>query len=188
MLTPVANVYGSPRLEAKGGGGESNTWLLQRSSELASSFTVLNENFLCKPVLYSHVSHVEPIRSFPAGGVYCLKTSARVGGARTAKLVERSTGMHLWTEWAKIEAAVARGERYSPLAPRSEYAGLLVPLARQEWPDISGFDEPELVWPLNKRTMLGLADSLVRVRAGRSTTRRIRLPRSKDFPCFCSPS
>ena len=38
----------------------------------------------------------------------------------------------------------------------SEYAGLLVSLARQEWPDTSSFKEPELVWRMNKRYHVGL--------------------------------
>jgi hypothetical protein len=39
---------------------------------------------------------------------------------------------------------------------RREYAGLIVSLARQEWPDLSGFTEPEVVWRLKKRHHAGL--------------------------------
>ncbi len=50
----------------------------------------------------------------------------------------------------------ARGSEYSPPTPRDDYAGLLVSLARQEWPDTSWFPEPELVWRLQKRHHVGL--------------------------------
>jgi hypothetical protein len=55
-----------------------------------------------------------------------------------------------------LESAQIRGEIYVPPVSRQEYAGLLVSLARQEWPDTSGFNDPELVWRLHKRHHVGL--------------------------------
>ncbi len=40
--------------------------------------------------------------------------------------------------------------------PREDYAGLLVSLAREEWPDTSAYDDPEIVWRLNRSAHAGL--------------------------------
>jgi hypothetical protein len=39
---------------------------------------------------------------------------------------------------------------------RADYAGLIVSLARQEWPDTSAYDDPEIVWRLDKASHAGL--------------------------------
>ncbi|MEI8258848.1 MAG: ATPase, partial [Deltaproteobacteria bacterium] len=90
---------------------------------------------------------------------------ARVGGAYISELVEASTGVNLWEEWARIE--VSQGERpYAPPTARRDYAGLIVSLARQEHPDTSLFDDPEVVWRLrDEKFHVGLVvRSPIRVR------------------------
>ena len=84
-----------------------------------------------------------------------LETSARVGGAHIAELVEAATGLNLWAEWAKIEKA-GGDEPYEVRPPRSEYAGLIVSLARQEHPSLDAYADPEVVWRLDKRHHAGL--------------------------------
>jgi hypothetical protein len=54
-----------------------------------------------------------------------------------------------------VEVAAAYGRAYSPPEPRKDYAGLLVSLARHEWPDTSAFHEPEVVWRMHKRHHVG---------------------------------
>jgi biotin carboxylase len=101
------------------------------------------------------VSHTEFIRGRDTGEFYFLETSARVGGAHIVELVEAATGVNLWAEWAKIE--IARGESaYHPPEHRSDYGGLIVSLARQQYPDTSAYQDPEIVWRLNKRAHAGL--------------------------------
>jgi len=39
---------------------------------------------------------------------------------------------------------------------RSDYAGILVSLARQEHPDTSAFGDPEVVWRMRKKHHIGL--------------------------------
>lgn len=85
-----------------------------------------------------------------------VSTTARVGGAHIADLIEQATGANLWAEWAKIEAAAARGASYAPPEDRGDYAGLIVSLARQEQPDTSAYTDPEIVWRLSKRHHAGL--------------------------------
>jgi hypothetical protein len=101
------------------------------------------------------VSHTEFIRAHENQNLYFLETSARVGGAHISDLIEAATGIDMWGEWAKIELAAASGLSYAPPQPSNDYAGLLVSLARQEWPDTSSFQEPELVWRMSKHHHVG---------------------------------
>lgn len=101
------------------------------------------------------VNHTEFIRARDTGEVFFLETSARVGGAHIADLVEAGTGLNLWAEWAKIEIASGR-EPYALPTLRQDYAGLVLSLARQPWPDTSGFDDPEIAWRLRKEHHIGL--------------------------------
>ena len=39
---------------------------------------------------------------------------------------------------------------------RDDYAGIVISLARQEWPDTSRYDDPEIVFRLHKRHHVGL--------------------------------
>lgn len=93
-------------------------------------------------------SHTEFIKSHDDGKFYFLETSSRVGGAHLADMVEQSAGLNIWYEWARLEVAVASGEKYQLPKTRNDYAGIIVSLARQEWPDDSQFKDPEIVWRL----------------------------------------
>jgi biotin carboxylase len=110
------------------------------------------------------VSHTEFIKARDGGCIYFLETSARVGGAHIVELVEAASGLNLWAEWAKLEIA---GADYRPPRPRQEYAGLLISLARQEHPDTSPYNDPEVVWRLSQSHHAGLivrSPSAARVR------------------------
>ena len=54
------------------------------------------------------VMHAEYILGRDDGKVYFLETAARVGGAHIVDLVQASTGINLWREWARVE--LAQGE------------------------------------------------------------------------------
>ncbi len=64
------------------------------------------------------VSHTEFIKARSDGRIYFLETSARVGGAHIAELVEAATGLNLWAEWAKVEVAGAAGGYQPPAVNR----------------------------------------------------------------------
>lgn len=101
-------------------------------------------------------SHTEFIRSEEDGKFYFLETSSRVGGAHLAEMVEASSGISLWSEWAKIEDAMAKGTDYKKPKARNEYAGILVSLSRYQKPDMSVFDDEEVVWKINKDYHVGM--------------------------------
>jgi biotin carboxylase len=156
MMYAISSAYGTPPLEVTHAGGIFTTRLLERDSDYEKGLRWLNEKVLSAFNLRDGVSHTEFIRAHENGHIYFLETSARVGGANIADLIEAGTGINMWAEWTKVEVAAAAGAKYGPPEPRNDYAGLLVSLARQEWPDTSWFPEPELVWRLHKRHHVGL--------------------------------
>jgi hypothetical protein len=101
------------------------------------------------------VTHTEFIRSHEDGRYYFLETAARVGGAYIVDVVEAATGVNLWREWARVEVAGESGT-YDVPPWRRGYAGIVLSLARQEWPDTSAYDEPEIVSRVSKRHHAGL--------------------------------
>jgi biotin carboxylase len=155
LVYAVASAYGTPPLEVTHGGGIFTTRLLERESDSDRTLRRLNEKVVGTFNLQNGVSHTEFIRAHENGNICFLETSARVGGANIADLIEAATGINMWAEWAKVEVAAASRTAYEPPQPANEYAGLLVSLARQEWPDTSWFPEPELVWRLHKRHHVG---------------------------------
>jgi hypothetical protein len=149
----VASGYGRPPMDVAHGGGVFTTQLLERGSILEKNLLDLNRDVLAALGLTLGVAHTEFIAGHD-GRLYFLETAARVGGAHIADLVEAATGINLWAEWARVE--IARGELDYQLPPvRDDYAGLLVSLARQEYPDTSAYTDPEIVWRLDKQNHVG---------------------------------
>jgi len=91
-------------------------------------------------------SHTEFIKCHDDGQFYFLETASRVGGAHLAEMVEYSSNVNMWREWAKLEVAIAGGEKYQLPKIRKDYAGIIVSLTKQEWPDYSQFNDPEIAW------------------------------------------
>ncbi|HXK05145.1 MAG TPA: ATPase [Verrucomicrobiae bacterium] len=151
----IASGYGKPPLEVSHGGGIFTTRILERDSDTARRLLAENERVMAGLGMLRGVSHTEYIVGRDDGRVYFLETSARVGGAHIADLVEAATGINLWAEWAKVELAGGKAE-YAPPEPRNDYAGLLVSLARQEHPDTSQFNDPEVVWRMDRPNHVGL--------------------------------
>ena len=69
-------------------------------------------------------------------------------------MVEAATGINLWREWARIELT-SQESAYQLPAPRQNYAGVIVSLARQEHPDTSAYQDPEIILRLDKRHHAG---------------------------------
>lgn len=151
-----AHGYLNPPFDVYHGGGLFATGTLETGSHDERSLTTLNAAVAEALGMVRGVLHTEFIRSAADGRFYFLETAARVGGAFIVEMVEAATGVNLWREWARLEVANARGERYDPPQPRRDYAGLVISLAKQEWPDTAGYDDPEIVWRLRKRHHVGL--------------------------------
>jgi biotin carboxylase len=162
----IASGYGKPPMEVSHGGGVFTTSILEREASVTRDLKAMNERLLTSFGLKDGASHTEFIRAHHDGQLYFLETSARVGGAHIADLVEAASGVNLWAEWAKIEVATPDAPYVKPQA-REDYAGLMVSLARQECPDTSSYNDPEVVWRMQRAHHVGLivrSGSYARVR------------------------
>lgn len=102
------------------------------------------------------VFHAEFIRAGDTGEYHFLEVAARVGGAHIADMVKAATDINLWREWARLELARAAGDEYRLPPVRADHGGVIISLARQEWPDTGLYDDAEIVWRLHKRHHAGL--------------------------------
>jgi biotin carboxylase len=153
IVFAVASKYGRPPFEVAHRGGVFVTRRLRDQSAEAAELLAANHVLLTGFGLRNGVSHTEFIAG--AGGVNFLETSARVGGAFIVDVVAAATGVHLWREWARLEIAGETGD-YSPPPVLQDAAGIALCLARQETPDLSQYQEPEIVVRLQKHHHAGL--------------------------------
>lgn len=145
-----ANKYTKPLFDVAHTGGVFGSATLPRDSAEAVELQRCNRDIVKHLGFKRGVMHTEFIRGAHDGEFYFLETAARVGGAHIAELVEVATGVNLWAEWAKLE--IAQGEfDYEPPTPRKDYAGLLVSLSKQDTPDTSAYNDPEVAMRLTEK-------------------------------------
>jgi biotin carboxylase len=150
-----AHQYGRPPLDVFHGGGMFTTRTLLRGSEDEQILKSLSQQVITSFGMVHGVTHMEFIKGRDDGRFYFLETAARVGGANIVNVIEAATGINLWREWARIETA-SEGKPYQLPENKQNYAGIIVTLARQEYPDTSAYQEPEIAWRMNLRHHAGL--------------------------------
>jgi phosphoribosylamine-glycine ligase len=158
------NKYFRPLLEVYQGGGVYATRSVPRDRPEVEALREVNARLLTGFGLARGASHTEFMQGHADGEFYFIETSARVGGASTAEMVEAATGINLWSEWAWLETHP--DEAYEPPPRKDRYAGVVISLAKQEHPDTSPFTDPEIVERLDKKHHIGFvvaADSPGRV-------------------------
>src|SRR5271156_4905354 len=158
--------YGKPPMQTMHQGGIFSTRALNRESIDALSLIAIHKQVIESLGLVSGVTHTEFIKSHADGKFYFLETAARVGGAHIADVVEFTSGINPWVEWARLEVATLLGMEYTLPNLTYQYAGSVICLARQEHPDTSSYDAPEVVQRLERRHHAGLilrADTADRV-------------------------
>ncbi len=161
----LASKYGKPPFEVAHLGKVFTSRTVKRGSATEQRLLELNEKVLKAMGLVRGVSHTEFIEADEVrqdsvqprrdGKFYFLETSARVGGAHLSNLVEAASGINLWREWAKIEILRGEGEYLYPEV-KNDYAGIILSLAKQESPDLSAYNDDEIVWRLKKKNHAGL--------------------------------
>ncbi len=154
LFTQVSRYLSTPWDVAHGGGIFRSVTCPYGSEDEAELVRFNSEVMQAFGLVYS-ASHTEFIKSHEDGRFYFLETSSRVGGAHLAEMVGAASGINLWGEWARLETAVARGTEYELPPVRRQYAGIINSLARQARPDTSTFDDPEIVWRLEKEHHIG---------------------------------
>jgi biotin carboxylase len=152
-----ANVskYGKPPMNVAQGGGVFTTFTVERGSETDNSLRAINRDLIAALGLLRGVAHAEFIHAREDGYFYFLECAARVGGAYINEMVEAATGINLWREWARIEIAGGDGSYQLPPA-REDYAGVILSLARQENPDTSAYNDPEVFLRIKRHHHAGL--------------------------------
>lgn len=138
------------------GAGIFRSATLDPSDFNSKAIKKLNQDVMVAFGMKQSASHTEYIKSHDDGEFYFLETSSRVGGAHLAVLVEAASGINLWREWAKIETAVAKGLKYDVKPTRKDFAGIIISLARYEYPDVSVFDAAEIYWRMNEKHHVGM--------------------------------
>ncbi|HET9305999.1 MAG TPA: ATP-grasp domain-containing protein [Candidatus Sulfotelmatobacter sp.] len=151
-----ANVsqYGKPPIKVAHG-GVFTTFTVPRGSEVDSILREVNRELISALGLVRGVAHAEFIRAHAGGQFYFLECAARVGGAYITEMVEAATGLNLWREWARIEICGGDGSYKLP-AVCEDYAGVILSLARQEEPDTSAYNDPEVHLRIKKHHHAGL--------------------------------
>lgn len=156
--------YHRPLFDVYHGGGVYATRTLPSDRPEYGPLRAVNEQLLTGYGYQCGASHTEFMRAHADGQFYFIETSARVGGANTAEMVEAATGLNLWSEWAKVEIDHDRPYELPPLKAR--HAGAIISLAREEKPDTSAFTDPEITYRLDKKNHIGFvvaSDSSQRV-------------------------
>jgi biotin carboxylase len=152
-----ANVskYGKPPMNVAQGGGVFTTFTVPRGSDTNNRLRQINRDLIGALGLVRGVAHAEFIQAHADGHLYFLECAARVGGAYINEMVEVATGINMWREWARIE--IAGGDGSYKLPPvREEYAGVILSLARQEEPDTSSYNDPEVFVRIKRHHHAGL--------------------------------
>ena len=155
-LTAPVHQYGKPPFQLMHHGGVFTTRTVDRTSTPAKEIPQLHEKLVAALGLANGVTHTEWIRSAADGRFYFLEAAARVGGAFIADVIEQANGFNPWVEWARIEVALARGEKYSLPTLGTDYAGSVLCLARDATPVTDHYDAPEIVYRMQKRQHAGL--------------------------------
>jgi biotin carboxylase len=150
-----AHAYGSPPLDVSHQGGVFSSRTLAREDADTKALFEMNWNVIEGLGSVRGVTHAEFLRAHADGKIYFLEIAARVGGAYISDVVEAASGINLWREWARLEVSAGKLAYELPKV-RGEYAGVILCLARQEWPDTSGYTDPEIVYRIKKYHHAGL--------------------------------
>jgi len=155
VLFAGVNQYGRPPMQVAHHGGAYISRTVSRGSTDEKTLLEINKKLVKALGLERGATHAEFIKSDLDGKFYFLEIAARVGGAYIAEVLEAASGINLWREWARTE--VSDGDGPKKIVPgRKEYAGIILSLAKQETPDTSGYDDPEITYRVKKRHHAGV--------------------------------
>jgi biotin carboxylase len=149
VLFAEAHAYGTPPLDTSHLGGVFTTRTLPRDSAEAKTLREINQKLLEGLGFVRGVTHAEFLKAHADGKFYFIEVAARVGGAYISDVIEAATGINLWREWARLELGAGK-QSYALPERRQDYAGVILSLARQEEPDTSAYNDPEIIYRVKK--------------------------------------
>ena len=150
-----ANQYGRPPIVVAHHGGAYISHTIPRRSADENNLFQINRKLVRALGLEKGATHAEFIKSDADGQFYFLEIAARVGGAYIAEVLEAASGANLWREWAKLELMDSPSSKKIRTDGKN-HAGIVLSLARQEYPDTSSYNDPEIVYRVSKRHHAGL--------------------------------
>lgn len=148
-----AHQYMNTPMEVAHEGGVFRSHTMTYGTDEEKALLAMNQAVLQSFGLRRGASHTEFIKAHADGKLYFLETSARVGGANIVEMVEASSGINLWSEWAKMEVYQ---DEYKLPKINKDYSGIIVSLAKQLHPDTSAYNDPEICWRMNMEMHAGL--------------------------------
>jgi biotin carboxylase len=148
------NKYGRPPLQVAHGGGAYVSQTIPHESPEKKKLLEINRRLIKAMRMETGATHAEFIKSDADGDFYFLEIASRVGGAYIADVLEAASGINLWREWAKMEMSAAGAK--PKLKPRKEHAGIILSLAKQEFPDTSAYTDSEIAYRVKKKHHAGL--------------------------------
>jgi len=147
--------YGTPPFSVSHYGGVFTSSIVPYRSKEKKELERLNSRLLKAFAYERGVSHAEFLQAETDGKFYLLEVACRVGGAYIANVLEHACNFNLWREWAKLETATTENP-YVPPRARKEFAGVALALANQDEPDISHYEDKEIVYRVKKPKHVGL--------------------------------
>lgn len=133
--------------------------------------------------MVSGVTRSEYVLSDEDNEIYFLESSARIGGALTAEMIEVESGIHSWVEWARMEVAQAYGVEYDlPVGVRKSYAGCLYAVTAEKEPDLSRYSGPEIVRKLSSNHHAGIIVSAQNAEEVNQLLMKYKQRIEADFP------
>ena len=146
--------YGPSANETPHQGRVFTTRTMLRGTVDEQTLLLLNKQVLNSVELKTGVSHLKFIKADLDGRFYLLEVLPHVAETFVSDLIFASSGINLWIEWAKL---IARDDK-TYILPQIEnnYAGLLLSVTNQEWPNLDEYTAPEIIWKLDKKNNAGL--------------------------------
>jgi len=149
VLFAEAHAYGTPPLDVSHYGGVFTTRTLPRDSADAITLKEIHAKLVDGLGLMRGVTHTEFLKADSDHRFYFLEIAARIGGAYISNVVEAATSINLWREWAQLEVGAGK-QPYQLPRRREDYAGVIISLARQQEPDTSAYNDPEISYRIAK--------------------------------------
>ena len=137
-----ASAYVDPPLTIVQSGGLFQTRTLPKSSKVNKELGELTQNVMMAFGMRYSASHTEFIED-AEGNFLLLETSSRVGGAYISDMLHHATGVDLWAEWAKLEAAQVADGKYKAPKDLGKAGAVTIRTVSEETPDLRRFKQEE---------------------------------------------
>lgn len=137
-----ASAYVDPPLKIVQGGGLFQTRTLPKVSKTNKELGKLTQDVMSAFGMKYSASHTEFIED-AKGNFLLLETSSRVGGAFISDMLEHATGVDMWAEWAKLEAAQLTDGKYTAPKDKGLAGAVTIRAVGVETPDLRRYQQEE---------------------------------------------